>query len=155
MHGSSTTSCENEYYKQAMLKFNTFIRTRKDSSSSYHSPQKEPPLLVYNGLMIHNKTRDLALIEKLSILGLCISKHRVWQLPISVRNTAIEANKKDGMVLPMSLKLGVFSTASVDNIDVERQSSLSTTSLHGTAASINQHPTEHNQGQPREKIMLN
>ena len=55
----------------------------------------------------------------------------------------------------MSLKLGVFSTASVDNIDVEIQSSLSTTSLHGTAASINQHPTEHNQGQPREKIMLN
>ena len=56
---------------------------------------------------------------------------------------------------PMSLKLGVFSTASVDNIDAEIQSSLSTTSLHGTAASINQHPTEHNQGQPREKIMLN
>ena len=55
----------------------------------------------------------------------------------------------------MSLKLGVFSTASVDNIDVEIQSSLSTASLHGTAASINQHPTEHNQGQPREKIMLN
>ena len=70
-------------------------------------------------------------------------------------NTVIKANERDGMVLPMSLKLGVFSTASVDNIDVERQSSLSTTSLHGTAASINQHPTEHNQGQPRKKVMLN
>ena len=72
-----------------------------------------------------------------------------------MENTVIEASERDGMVLPMSLKLGVFSTASVDNIDVEIQSSLSTTSLHGTAASINQHPTEHNQGQPREKIMLN
>ena len=51
--------------------------------------------------------------------------------------------------------MGVFSTASVGNIDVEIQSSLSATSLHRTAASINQHPTEHNQGQPREKIMLN
>ena len=70
-------------------------------------------------------------------------------------NTVIEASERDGMVLPMSLKLGVFSTASVDNIDVEIYSSLSTTSLHGTAASINQHPKEHNQGQPREKIMLN
>ena len=70
-------------------------------------------------------------------------------------NTVIEANERDGMVLPMSLKLGVFSTASADNIDVEIQSSLSATSLHGTAASINQHPIEHNQGQPKEKIMLN
>ena len=147
MHGSSATSCENEYYEQAMLsvskllKFNTFIRTRKDSSSSYHSTQREPPLPVYIGLMIHNKTRDLALIEKLSKLGLCISKHRVSQLSKSMRNTVIEASERDGMVLPMSLKSGVFSTSSVDNIDVEIQSSLSTTSLHGTAASINQHPT--------------
>ena len=74
--------------------------------------------------MIHNKTRDLALIEKLSKLGLCIFKHCVSQLSISMENAVIEANKKDGMVLPMSLKLGIFSTASVDNIDVEIQSSL-------------------------------
>ena len=161
MHGSSATSCENEYYKQAMLtvsqllKFNTFIRTRKDSLSSYHSTQREPLLPVYISLMIHNETQDRVLIKKLSKLGLCISKHRVSQLSISMGNTLIKANERDGMVLPMSLKLGVFSTASVDNIDIEIQSSLSTTFLHGTAASINQHPTEHNQGQPREKIMLN
>ena len=67
MHGSSASSCENEYYKQAMLtvsqllKFNTFIRKRKDSSSSHHSTQRERPLPVYIGLMIHNKTPDLAL----------------------------------------------------------------------------------------------
>ena len=94
-----------------LLKFNTFIRTRKDSSSSYHSTQRELPLPVYIGLMIHNKTRDLALIEKLSKLGLCISKHRVSQLSISMGNTVIEVSERDDMVLPMSLKLGVFSTA--------------------------------------------
>ena len=160
MHGSSATSCENEYFKQAMLtvsqllKFNTFIRTRKDSLSSYHSTQREPLLPVYISLMINNETQDRVLIKKLSQLGLCISKHRVSQLSISMGNTVIKANERDGMVLPMSLKLGVFSTASVDNIDIEIQSSLST-SLHGTAASINQHPGEHNQGQPTEKIMLN
>ena len=161
MHGSSAASCENKYYKQAMLtvsqllKFNPFIRTRKDSSSSYLSTQREPPLPVYIGLMIHYKTQDLALIKKLSKLGLCISKHRVSQLSISMGNTVIEANERDNMVLPMSLKLGVFSRASVGNIDVEIPSSLSTNSLHRTAASIHQHPTEHNQGQPREKIILN
>ena len=114
MHGSSASSCENEYYKQAMLtvsqllKFNIFIRARKGSSSSYHWTQREPPLPVYIGLMIHNKTRDLALIEKLSKLGLCISKQRVSQLSISMGNTVIKANKRDGMVLPMTLKLGLF-----------------------------------------------
>ena len=71
--------------------------------------------------MIHNKTQDLALIEKLSKLGLCISKHRVSQLSISIGNTVIKASKRDGMILPMSLKLVVFSTASVDNIDAEIQ----------------------------------
>ena len=147
MHGSSATSCEIEYYKQVMLtvsqllRFNTFIRTRKDSSSSYQSTQREPLLSVYIVLIIHNKTGDLALIEKLSKLGLCIFKHRVSQLSISMRNTVIKANERDDMVLPMSLKLGVFSTASVHNIDVDIQSSLSTPSLDGTAASINQHPT--------------
>ena len=138
-----------------LLKFNTFIRTRKDSLSSYHSTQREPSQSVYIGLMIHNKTRDLVLIEKLSKLGLCVSKHRVSQPSISMGNTVIEAIERDGIVPPLSLQLGVFSTASVGNIDVEIQSSLSATSLHRTAASINQHPTEHNQGQPREKVMLN
>ena len=70
-------------------------------------------------------------------------------------NTVIEANERDRMILPMSLKLSVFSAASVDNIDVEIQSPLSATFLHGTAASINQHPKEHNEGQPRENITLN
>ena len=68
-------------------------------------------------------------------------------------NTVIEANEKV-VVLPMNLKLVVFSTASAGNIDVDIQSSLSTTSLHGIAASINQHPTRNNEGQSRERISL-
>ena len=70
-------------------------------------------------------------------------------------NTVIEANKTDGVVLPMNLKLEVFSTAPVDNTYVDIQSSLSTTSLHGTAVSINEHPTENNQRQSRERVSLN
>ena len=157
MPGSSATSCEKEYYKQVMLsvsqlmKFNAFIRTRKHSSSSYHSTQREPPLPVYLGLMIYNKTHDLSLIEKLSKLGLCI----LSQLSICMHNTVIEAKERDGVILPMSFKLGVFSTGSEENIDVDIQSSMSTTSLHGTVVSINQHPTRNNEGQSRECISLN
>ena len=161
LHGSSATPGNNEYYKQAMLSvcqlitFNTLIRTRKDSSSSYHSILREPALCVYLAMMIHNKTRSLELIETLSKLGLCISKHRLSNLSISMGNTLIEANERDGVVIPMNLKKGVFSTASVDNIDVDTKATLSTTSLHGTAASLNQHPTTPNEGQSREKNSLN
>ena len=104
--------------------------------------------------MIHNMTGDLSLIEKLSKPGLCISKHQLSQLSISIGNTVTEANERDGMVLPMNLKLRVFSTASKDSIDVDIQSSLSITSLHGTAASISQHPTRNNEGQSRERVKV-
>lgn len=48
------------------------------------------------------------------------------------------------------LKKGIFSTAPKDNIDIDTTAALCTTSLNGTAASINQHPTEINQGTQRE-----
>ena len=53
------------------------------------------------------------------------------------------------------IKLRNISTASADNTGVNIQSSLSTTSLLGTAASIDQHPTSNNEGQPRERVSLN
>ena len=53
------------------------------------------------------------------------------------------------------IKLRNFSTASADNTGVNIQSSLSTTSLLGTAASIDQNPTSNNEGQPRERVSLN
>lgn len=70
-------------------------------------------------------------------------------------NTVIETNDRDDVVLPMNLKLGVLSTVSVDNINADIQSPLSTTSLYGTAASINQHPTRNIEGLSRERVSLN
>ena len=70
-------------------------------------------------------------------------------------NTVIETNDRDDVVLPMNLKLGVLSAVSVDNTNVDIQSSLSTTSLYGTAASVNQHPTRNIEGLSRERVSLN
>ena len=100
-----------------LMKFNTFIQTWKDSSLSYYSIWREPPLTTYLGMMIHNKTGDLSLNEKLSKLGLCILKHWLPQFSTSMVNTVMEANGRHGVVLPIDLKQGVFSTASVDNIE--------------------------------------
>ena len=156
MHGSSETPGNNGYYKQAMMSvcqlitFNTLIRTRKESSSSYHSVLREPALCVYLAMMIHSETRSLDMVETISKLGLCISKHRLSNLSIAMGNKVVEMNENDGVVIPTILKMGIFSTASIDNIDIDTTAALCTTSLHGTAASINQHPTGINQGTPRE-----
>lgn len=61
-------------------------------------------------------------------------------------NIVIEANKRDVLVLPMNLKLRPSSKALVENINVDFQSSQSTTSLHDIAAYINQDPTRNNEG---------
>ena len=60
-----------------------------------------------------------------------------------------------GVLLPRILKTGLFCTASVDNIDVSTKSSTALTSLHGTAASINQHPKIGNLGMSRVITTVN
>ena len=150
MHWSG--SSDNEYYKQALLsvsqllEFNTVIRSRNASTSIYHSVNREPPLPVYLATTIHNKTKNLSLIEKMSQLGFCISKHRLSDISIFMGNSVIK------VVIPTSLMIGMFSTGSVDNIDIEIKSLLASTSLHGTVASINQHPRDGSLGKLRSVV---
>ena len=142
MHGNQQ---ENLHHQQAtftiaqLLRFNTLIRTRESSTSMYHSRDREPPIAIYLGELIHSKTRNLKIVDKLAHLGLCISKERLSQISTNVGNIAIETFERDGVVVPLSLELGLFCTTAVDNIDVNPTSSTATGSLHGTAASINQH----------------
>lgn len=108
-----------------------------------------PALCVYLAIMIHNKIKNLELIETWSKLGLSISKHWLSNLSTSVGNSVIEANERDGVIIPMNLKRDFFSTAFVDNIDLNTKVTLLTTSLHGTAASLNQQTSTLNQGESR------
>ena len=50
--------------------------------------------------------------------------------------------------------IGMFPTASIDNINAEIKSSLASTSLHGTAAPINQHHQDGSLGISREVFPL-
>ena len=93
-------SAENtyEYYKQAavtvgqMIAFSTTIGSEKASTISYHSFQEELP--VYLAMMMHNKTRNLDLIEKLSHLGLRISKYHLCNISVSLGNSLLLVNEK-------------------------------------------------------------
>lgn len=86
-----------------LLTFNTFICSWKGSLSLYFLAQREPSLPVYLGLMIRNKAKDLMLSKKLLKPGLNISKHNLSQLSKSMGNNVMEANKADGMALPIGL----------------------------------------------------
>ena len=155
LRGSSSETNTNPHYRQGtltigqLMAFNTTIRVRNQSSSAYQSRKRDPPVAVYVAQMIHFKAHNLNVISNTSKLGMCISQQRFIQLSAGMGNTVIDMNKKEGVVLPTNLRKGLFSTASVDNIDVATKSSSAVTSLHGTAASINQHMSSENQGQVR------
>ena len=108
--------------------------------------------LVCLAMMIHNKTRNLDLIQKLLHLDLCISKHCLFNISVGLGNTLLSANQKEGVMVPVNLKLGLFTAASHYNINGQIKSSLSNTCLHGTAASLNQQPNHQNQGKHREQV---
>ena len=145
MRGPSADHSNNPYFKQVMLSisqhlmFNTTIRTRSESSSSYHSTETEPPIAVYLAQRILSHTRKLNIVDSLCHLGLCISGDRLLDISASMGNRAIEQYKKDSIVCPLNLQLGLFATAAVDNIDVNPSSNQAMPSFHGTAASLHQH----------------
>ena len=143
MHGNHTS---NPHYQQAILtigqliRFNTLKRTRSSSKSMYHSQDREPPIAIYLSELIHSETRDLDIVEKHAHLGLCISKERLSQISTRLGNSAIDTFQRDGVVAPLFLEEGLFCTTAIDNIDHNPTSSTSRDSLHGTAASVHQHP---------------
>ena len=73
---------------------------------------------------------------------------------MSLGNALLSTNEKEIVMVLINLKLGLFTTASLSNINVQIKSSLSTTWLHGTAASLNQHPNHQNQDKRREQVEI-
>ena len=63
-----------------------------------------------------------------------------------------ERFQAEKVVCPSNLKLKLFTTSAVDNIDHNACSTIATGSLHGTALSLFQHPAKENQGQERVPV---
>ena len=104
------------------MAFNTTIRIQNQSSSVYHSRKREPPVAVYVPQMIRSKIHNLSMIINISRLVICISKERFVQLSVGMGKTVIDMNEKEGVVFPTNLRESLFSTATVNNIDVATKS---------------------------------
>jgi hypothetical protein len=131
-----------------LIVFNTYKRRRNvvcdngiDTNAHVirHSTDREPPLPIYIGLMLHSATRTKKCVNKCHKLGLCISYDRVMQITNKTANTVCEQYRVDNLVCPPSLLLGCFTVAAVDNIDHNLSSSTAHTSFHGTAISVTQY----------------
>ena len=116
------------------------------SSSTYHSTDRETPLLAYVGLLLHTKTRKRGLIDKLYDLGMSVSYDRVLAISTAMGNTVSARFEEEHVVCPPKLCFSLFTTSAVDNIDHNPSSTMAKGSLHGTGISLFQHSSEIAQG---------
>ena len=140
--GSPASCPENStaYSIAQLIRFNSVKRKRLNRPEHiHHHIDQETPLPVYLGLMIHNKTRQKTLLEKINQLGLCISYDRVMELESTVTNGLCSIYRSLDNVVPVNLSKNVFTTAAIDNIDHNPSSSTTTDSFHRSSVTIIQH----------------
>lgn len=90
----------------------------------------------------------------LNNIGLCVSYKTVLQISTSLGNAAIARYNFQEIVCPSRLKFGVVTTVAVDNIDQSTSSMTATSSLHGTAISVTQHPLTSDDGVEQEPLQI-
>ena len=136
-----------------LILFNSIKRRRKaKSASNRHSTNRETPLPVYLGLKLHAETRKRGLIDKLYDLGLCIHYDRVLQLSTQMGNNVCRHFESEGVVCPLKLRKGIFTTAAVDNINHNPTSTTAEGSFHRTGISLFQHQNNSNCGEERQLV---
>lgn len=133
-----------------LLVFNSSVRRReKTRSIGKHNPERETPLPVYLGVMIHTKTRKRELVDIMFNLGLSICYDRVLSISTDLANTVCNFYESQKVVCPPQLKGGLFTTAAVDNIDHNPSNTTSHDSFHGTGISLFQQPSNEISGVTR------
>ena len=120
-----------------LIQFNSTFRRQSDyQEKGYHSSNREPPLPLYLGLMIHAKTRKRGIVDQLFELGIAISYDRVLEISTAMGNSVTDRFQKELVVCPTKMRNQLFTTAAVDNIDHNPSSTTAKGSFHGTGISL-------------------
>ena len=124
-----------------LVKFNKTFRSQNKSSSTsnYHLASQECPLPTYLGTLIHSKTRNKTLIDKLYDIGISIFYDKVLSISTELGNKVIDQFNYDKVVCPLSLKVGAFTKAAINNIEQNPSSNTAAISFHGIATLVFQH----------------
>ena len=113
------------------------------------SKSRERPVAIYTGMLLHATTRKKSLIEKFHKLGICVSYNRVLELSTTLGKNVLSHYNSTNIVCLPALKGGVFTSATLDNIDHNPGSTTAEGSFHGTGIPLFQHPTPENSGEHR------
>ena len=121
-----------------LIQFNS-AQKETNSTSHRYSSEKDTPLSIYTARFSCALTRSHILIDKLHDHGLCISYHRMLTLSTSIGNTVCSQFERDNIVSPSILRLHLFTTDAVDNVDHNPSSRSVKDSFYGTAITTTQH----------------
>lgn len=137
-----------------IILFNCVKRRKNDASYARHNIDREQPLPIYLGLMIHSETGQRKMVDELNAMGFSISYSRVLDIERALAVKVCEKYVEDGCVCPPSLSEGVFTTAAIDNIDHNPTSSSANYSFHGTGISLIQHfNNQHNEDSKQATVL--
>lgn len=134
--------------------FNCVKRRKNDVSYARHNIDREQPLNIYLGLMIHSETGQRKLVDELNDMGLSISYSRVLDIERVLAVKVCEKYVQDDCICPPSLTEGIFTTAAIDNIDHNPTSSSANYSFHGTGISLIQHFDNQHNEDSKQSIIL-
>ena len=129
---SMTTTSQPALTLSQLLVYNSSKCCGNNPAGIVRHKERETPLPIYLGTMIHSKTHKRELVDILFILGLCISYNRVLDISIELGNKICHYYEQENAVCPPNLKSGVFTRAAVDNIDHNPSSIGAHDSFHGT-----------------------
>lgn len=118
-----------------LLSFNSRKFSRQESTFQHHNKDRETPLPIYLSLKVRAETRKKELVDTLSSLGMGISYKRLMTISSQAGNAVIKRFEQDGVVVPPSMRRGIFTVGVVDNIDHNPSSTTASGSFHGTGIS--------------------
>ena len=136
-----------------LIMFNSCVRRHhQPSSHTRHSEQRETPLPLFVGALVHSRTRSKDLVSALYRLGLSVSYDYVLGLSADLGNTAISYFETIGTVCPPKLNIGVFTTSTVDNINHDPTATSAQGSFHRTGMSLFQHSDTENHSKEQRRF---
>ena len=107
-----------------------------------HSSSNQPPLPVAVGLMVSMRTSKKSLVNQLTHEDLSISYEPIKSIQRCINSQLCSKYFAEDMVCPPKLQVGLFTSAGIDNIDLDQSSATARTSFPGTSITIFQH-TDH------------
>ena len=138
-----------------LLTYNTVkYASSSDSTAIRHSKERGTPFPLYHGIKLHGDARLKHQIQNAHSLGLSVSYDRVMEVKLQVANAVCKRHAEDGVVLPTNIRLSVFTTHDVDNLDSNKTGNLSRGDFHGTCITATNHLSKDNCGVRRPAITL-